>query len=161
MTIRQYTESERDFVTKWADSWQVFFDLIFKLLRSDVLSVPTEIDEISYQSLCGWFTDNRASFSVLWKDFCESQDWSLDTSNDLIEEIRDAEQTLGGPLFFGFFDFEDLDTLLRACLINDRGKRSEQKAREAITGLFLLDTMAINFVSWIYTSGEMVGGSEP
>lgn len=152
MVRKQYTDTERTFVFEWADRWCQFVNLIYELLRSDrptVPSIPTEIDEIGYQSLRFWFIDNKVPFLALWKDFCESQDWALDTSNDLIAEIRGAKQTLE-PLLFDFYDFEDLNTLLRVCVIdNESDKMSEQKAWTSAMALLTLDTIAAEFVGWV------------
>ncbi len=128
MDTNQYTAAEHDFIFEWAERWCKFFDLIYDLLRTDkpkVPAIPTEIDEINYQCIRSWFIDNKVPFSVLWKDFYEAQDWVLDASDDLITEIRGAEETLE-PLFYGFYDFKDLTTLLRVCRVDSKnGKMSE------------------------------------
>lgn len=160
MTSRQYTESEQAFVSEWADKWRWFYGLIFKLLRTDIPTAPSAIDEISYQSLRSWFMENKISFLALWNDFCESQDWSLDINNDLITEIHEAKQTLE-PLYFGFLDFEDLNTLLHVCMIdNESGQMSEQKSWTSAMALFQLDTIAVEFIGWINTSEGTSGGSD-
>ena len=152
MPNKQYTIAEHDFVFDWADRWCEFIELIIDLLRTDkpiVPSIPTEIDEINYQCIRAWFIDNKLPFSALWKDFYEAQDWVLDASNDLIAEIRDAEETLE-PLFDWFYNFEDLNTLLRVCRVDSKsGKMSEQKAWTSAMALFKLDTIARAFVSWV------------
>ena len=145
----RYTESEKDLIFAWADRWCLFTDLVFKLFEPNGRYMPTEIDETDFQSIRFWLADNKQRFLALWKDFYESQDWSLDTGMDIIAEIRDAEQTLE-PLFFGFFQFENLDTLVRTCVIDSRsGTRSEEKVRESAAAVFRLDNIARDFVCWI------------
>ena len=152
MTKEQYTTAEHDFVLEWADRWCQFVNLIYELLRTDkptVPSIPTKIDEISYQSLRSWFIDKKVPFLALWKDFYESKDWVLDTSNDLIAEIHDAKHTLES-LFFDFYDFECLNKLIRVCVIdNESGKMNENKAWTSAMAILTLDRMAAEFVSWV------------
>ena len=97
MSRKQVSYVEREFTFRWADRWRELTDLIFDLIHTDntwAPSVPSELKEIRYQDIRCWLIENEKIFLELWKGFCTSWDWFLDTSNDLIEEIRDAEKAL-------------------------------------------------------------------
>ncbi|MFC2066833.1 hypothetical protein ACFLUO_07290 [Chloroflexota bacterium] len=82
----------------------------------------------------------------LWKDFCNSRDWTLDTNNDLITEIEDAEKVLENP-FFCWYGPEDLTVFFRAYIIDKQsGQPNEKRAWTIAMDLLKLDAIAVEFV---------------
>ena len=115
MSRKQISYTERDFVFRWADRWRQLSDLIFDLMHTDNSWAPSSsdvIDEIRYHELRSWLVANEVTFLPLWKDYYSSKDWTLDTSNDLIEEIRNAEKDLKNP-FLWFYGPVDLNVFFR------------------------------------------------
>ena len=148
-----FTATEQDFILEWADRWRGLSALIYDYLRTDDSSrspiAPSELDQIDYQNLRFWFLDNEIIFLPMWKDFCDSGEWVLDSSNDLIEEIRDAEKVLENP-FFAFYGPEDLNLLFRAYALDKKsGLPNEEKAWATAIDLLTLDGMAAEFVMWV------------
>tara|TARA_B100000315_G_C14201250_1_gene417771 strand:+ start:115 stop:588 length:474 start_codon:yes stop_codon:yes gene_type:complete len=142
--------TEEDFILEWADRWCHLRELIFNYLRTDDTSrspgQPGELDHISYQYLRAWFLDNENMFLQIWKAYYMKRDWVLDSSNNLVEEIRGAEKDLENP-FFCFYESEDLNVLFRACVLNKQsGQPSEERACTTAMGLITLDAMAAAFV---------------
>ena len=153
MNKKQYSDTESEFVFQWADRWCHLWKLIYDYLRTDDTSrspsQPGEFDQISYQYLRSWFLDNEMIFLPLWKDFCTSRDWALDTSNDLITEIGDAEKVLENP-FFCWYGPEDLNVFFRAYVIDAQsGQPNEKQAWTTAMDLLALDAIAVEFVLWI------------
>ena len=73
----------------------------------------------------------------------------MDSSNDLIEEIRDAEKVLENP-FFAFYGPEDLNVLFRAYALNKKsGLPNEERAWSTAMDLLTLDGLAAEFVMWV------------
>jgi len=149
---KQYLYTESEFIFQWADRWRQLFDLIFDLMhtgKSWAPTLPNELDEIRYQNLRVWLIDNEVTFLQLWKDFYTSKDWTLDTSNDLIEEIRDAERDLENP-FLWFYGTEDLKEFFRVYVIDKQsGQPNEEQAWTIAMSLLQVDLIAVDFVLWI------------
>ena len=140
----------KDFILEWADNWCHLRELIFDYLRTDDTSrspsQPDELDQISYQNLRTWFIGNEIIFLPLWRDFCDSKVWTLDTSNDLIKEIEDAKKVLENP-FFAFYGPEDLNVVFRVYVIDKQsGQPDKEKAWTTAMDLLTLDGMAVEFV---------------
>jgi len=153
LSNKQYSDTQHEFVFQWADRWRQLFDLIYNLLRTDKPpaspSLPTEHDEIRYQDLRSWLIDNEVTFLPIWKDFCTSRDWTLDTSSDLIVEIRNAEKVLENP-FFCWYGPEDLIVFFRAYVIDKQsGRPNEKQAWTTAMTLLQLDVIAVEFVLWV------------
>lgn len=145
-----FSNAEQDFIMEWADRWCRLEELIYDYLRTDDTSrspsQPDELDQISYQNLRSWFLDNEMTFLPLWKDFCASKDWALDTNNDLIAEIRDAERVLENP-FFCWYGPEYLGVFFRAYAIDSESRQvNEKKAWTTAMDLIRLDGLALEFV---------------
>jgi len=145
-----FPTTKKDFILEWADRWCHLGELIFDYLRTDDTSrspsQPGELDQASYKYLRFWFIDNEIIFLPLWHDYCNSKDWTLDTSNDLIKEIEDAKKVLENP-FFAFYGPEDLNILFRAYVLDKQsGQPDEGKAWEVAMNLLTLDGMAAEFV---------------
>ena len=144
-----FSTTEQDFILEWAGRWCGLMELIFDYLRTDDISrspiSPPELDQINYQNLRSWFLDNEIIFLPLWKDFCTSRDWALDTSNDLIAEIRDAQQALENP-FFCWYGPEDLEVFFRAYVIDPESRQvNEKKAWTTAMDLLRFDSLASEF----------------
>ena len=157
MSRKQYSDTEREFIFQWADRWRHLVTLIYDFLRTDDTSrlptLPGELDQISYQNFRSWFLDNEMVFLPLWKDFYMSQDWTLDTSNDLIVEIRNAEKVLENP-FFCWYGPEGLVVFFRAYVIDSKsGQVNEKQAWTTAMTLLRLDAIAAEFVLWISDGG--------
>ena len=157
LSRKQVLYAEREFVFQWADRWCQLFNLIYDVLRTDkspvLPSLPTEHDEIRYQDLRSWLIDNEETFLELWKDYSTSRDWTLDTSNDLIEEIRDAEKVLENP-FLWFYGSEDLNIFLKEYVVGKKsGEPNEEHAWAIAMSLLRVDVLAANFVLWIRDGG--------
>jgi len=87
MIERQYSITEQNFAYDWIENWFQPVDLIIDLVRDDLPPgslPPTDLDEIKYQSLRFWFTDNEEEFKSLWRDLYQSQDWALRLGDDEI-----------------------------------------------------------------------------
>lgn len=156
-----FSTIEQDFILEWADRWHGLFGLIFDYLRTDDISrspiSPAELDQIDYQNLRSWFLDNEERFLAIWKSYYMKMDWVLDSSNDLIEEIRDAEKVLENP-FLAFYGPEDLNVLFRACVLDKQsGLANEEKAWDVAMNLLTLDGMAAEFVMEV---GDITQGAD-
>lgn len=82
----------------------------------------------------------------IWKAYYMKKDWVLDSSNDLIEEIRDAEKVLENP-FFAFYGPEDLNVFFRAYVIDKQsGQPDKKRAWSTAMNLLTLDGIAAEFV---------------
>ncbi len=145
-----FTVTEQDFLLEWTDRWHGLFDLIFDYLRTDDIYrspiLPAELDQIDYQNLRSWFLDNEEIFLPIWKAYYMKMDWVLDSSNDLLEEIRDGEKVLENP-FYCFYGPEDLNVLCRAYVLDKQsGRPDEKRAWSTAMNLITLDAMAAVFV---------------
>ncbi|MFC2070412.1 hypothetical protein ACFLTB_04490 [Chloroflexota bacterium] len=70
----------------------------------------------------------------------------MNTNNDLIAEIEDAEKVLENP-FFCWYGPEDLNVFFRAYVIDKQsGQPNEKQAWTTAMDLLALDAMAVVFV---------------
>lgn len=153
MPKKLYSYEERDFVIDWADKWFQLVSLIYDLIRFDKSPppplLPTELDEISYQSLRSWFIDHQLQFAPLWRDFYGSQDWDLHLVDGLIAEIHDAERCLENP-FFVCYGPKDLYTLVQVFVLDVQSKEpSEHQAWASTMVLLSMDKIVVKFCDWI------------
>lgn len=100
--------AERKLVDEWTEKWLALIELINNVTGIDEPPfsppLPTEIDEITYQSLRFWFMDHEAQFVPLWKEFYESRDWHS-LCQDIDEEL--PRKYVDNPFLF-FYEPENL-----------------------------------------------------
>ncbi|MFC2072402.1 hypothetical protein ACFLUU_06845 [Chloroflexota bacterium] len=111
-----FSETDSEFIEEWADRWCALFDLLFETVRTDnkpdnLYSKPNRLDELRYTDLRSWFSAHESQFTPLWREYTELQNWSLDTSGDIIQEIHGAEKLLD-DLFGMIYSYESLDDFL-------------------------------------------------
>src|SRR4030042_2669984 len=96
-----YRETVDDFVDEWAERCRDLFDLLYEAIRTDtpagVSLQPGIIEENLYRGLRSWFIENEARFLPIWKKYYQSLDWTLDASQDIIQEIHGGEKCLENP----------------------------------------------------------------
>ena len=71
---------------------------LIETIRTDkpdtLCSKPSQLDELRYENLRLWFIDNEPQFLPFWKKYAQSQNWSLDINENLIQQIHDGEKHL-------------------------------------------------------------------
>jgi len=148
------SETEIEFIEEWSDRWCELFDLLFETVRTDnkpgtLNRKPNQLDESRYTYLRSWFIANESQFIPLWREYTESQDWSLDISEDIIQEIRDAEKLFDD--FFGLiYSHESLDEFLHNISDSEERYPTETEALSAAKALTVLNMLAAKFVGDIY-----------
>src|SRR4030043_270040 len=142
-------ETVDDFVDKWAERWRDLVDLLYQTIRTDKpASVPLQpgiIEENLYQGLRSWFIENEARFLPIWKKYYKSVDWTLDASQDIIQEIHDGERCSENP-FIAFYMAESLDSLLHCISGSNERYPTEKQAWNVAMDLLRLDSLALSFV---------------
>lgn len=145
-----YVETDNEFVDTWAERWCNLVDLIYETIRTDksviVPSQPGIEEEIRYQTLRSWLIENEASFLPLWKHYYQSQDWTLDASQDITQQIHDADKCLENP-FAAFYIVESLDRLLHCISGSSARYPTGNQAWNAAMVLLKLDSLALSFVT--------------
>ncbi|GEM_PF-5502878 len=93
-----FSETEIELIEEWAERWFTLGDLLIQTIRTDkpdtLCRKPSQSDELRYEILRSWLIDNEPRFLPLWKKYVESQDWSLDIHEDLIQQIHETERVL-------------------------------------------------------------------
>ena len=145
-----FSETDIEFVEEWADRWRDLFDLLFEAVRTDnkpgnLYRKPNQLDESRYTYLRSWFVAHESQFIPLWREYTKSQDWSLDISEDIIQEIRDVE-TLFDDLFGLIYAHESLDDFLHNTSDSKDCYPTETQAWSVATALLQLDLLAAEFV---------------
>jgi uncharacterized membrane protein YoaT (DUF817 family) len=145
-----YPETVDDFIDKWAERWRDLVDLLYETIRTDkpagVPLKPGIIEENLYQGLRSWFIENEARFLPIWKNYYQSQDWTLDASEDIIQEINDGEKCSENP-FIAFYMAENLDSLLHCISGSSERYPTEEQAWDIAMDLLRLDSLALSFVT--------------
>ena len=155
MIEKKYSAKEHEFVFEWVDRWFQLGQLIFDLVGTDESPwsppPPTDVDEIKYQSLHLWFIDHEPQFTLLWKDFYDSQDWALHLGDDEIADMPDADKYIENPFFFCYRP-ENLYRLVRELDIQsgiDMWEPSRHRAWTAALDLLQMDHRVVEFFKWI------------
>ncbi len=144
-----FSETEIDFIEEWSDRWRALFDLLFETIRTDkpdtLYREPSQLDELRYKNLSSWFIDGEPQFLPLWKEYAESQNWSLDINANLIQQINDGEKDLENP-FHAFYSTNSLDDLLHYIADSKNCYPTEKQAWDTAMVLLNVDSLAAEFV---------------
>jgi hypothetical protein len=150
ITFMTYLKTSNGFLDEWAERWCSLVDLLFETIRTDkpagATLKPGIIEERLYQNLRSWFTENEARFLPLWKSYYKLQDWNLNTSQDIIQEIQDADKCLENP-FIAFYMLESLDKLLHCISGSSERYPTDKQAWDTAMDLLRLDSLAFLFVT--------------
>lgn len=138
-----YLETDNEFLDEWAEKWCSLGELIFETIRTDKPAgaplQPGILEENLYQSLRSWFIESEPRFLPLWKDYYQSLDWNLDISQDIIQQIYDADKCLENP-FLAFYMLESLDALLHRI-------PTEEQAWNTALALLALSSLVPSFIT--------------
>ncbi len=149
-----FSETEIDFIEEWSDRWQALFDLLIETIRNDKpdspCRKPDQLDELHYENLSSWFIDNESQFLPLWKKYTESQNWTLNVNENLIQQIHDGEKDLENP-FHAFYSTNSLDDLLHYIADSKDCYPTEKQAWDATMTLLNVSSLAAEFVASIYS----------
>ncbi len=142
--------AEVKFIEEWTDRWRALFDLLFETIRTDQPHTKSQLDELRYENLSSWFIDNEPQFLPLWKNFAQSQDWSLDINENLIQQIHEGEQALDNP-FRAFYSTGRLDDLLHYIAGSEDCYPTEKQAWDTAVAMFNVSSLAAQFVLSMYS----------
>ena len=149
-----FSETDIEFIDEWADRWRALFDLLIETIRTDkpdtLCRKPSQLDELRYENLSLWFIDNEPQLLPLWKKFTESQNWSLDINENLIQQIHDGKKHLDNP-FSPFYSTNSLDDLLHYIADSKNCYPTEKQAWSTAIALSNVDLLAAEFVVSIYS----------
>ena len=154
MITKKYSQTEHNFVSKWADKWFQLVTLILDLFRFDETPSPpppTEIEELNYQSLRFWFIDHEAQFIPLWRDFYELQDWALHPGDEEIADMPDAEEYIENP-FLCCYRPENIYRLVQELGIQsgiDIWEPSDHLSWEVTIHLLHMSKRVVEFFNWM------------
>jgi len=144
-----FLETEIEFIEEWSDRWRALFDLLFETIRTDkpdtLRRKPGQLDELRYENLSSWFIDNEPQFLPLWKKYTESQNWSLDINENLVQQIHDGEKDLENP-FRAFYSTNSLDDLLHYIADSENCYPTEKQAWSTAIALLNVDLLAAEFI---------------
>ncbi len=152
-----FPETEIEFIEEWSDRWRALFDLLFETIRTDkpdtLCGKPSQSDESHYKNLGSWFIDTEPQLLPLWKKYAESQNWSLDINENLIQQIYDGEKCLDNP-FSPFYFTYSLDGLLHYIADSKNCYPTEKQAWDTVMVLLNVSSLAAEFVGSIYNEHE-------
>jgi len=156
--VMAFSETDIEFIEEWADRWCELFDLLFEAIRTDnkpasLYGKPNQLDELHYKDLSSWFIDNELHFLPIWKKYTESQNWSLDISENLIQQIHDGEKDLENP-FRALYSVKSLDDLLHYIADSKDCYPTEKEAWSVAVALLNASSMAAEFVGGINNEHE-------
>jgi len=153
--IKQYSNTDRDFIYAWAEHYCEITDIIFGLIcKEDWLwpvPPPTENIEEEYQSLRYWFIVNEGYFVPLWRDFYWSVSPNWQNSPDESEFKDGDEQFLEIPCFF-LYRCENLIELACEMDIQDSIEHWEpdrDRSKEALKMILCFTMRVVEFVNWV------------
>jgi hypothetical protein len=149
-----YSTKDSDLVDEWAEKWLALIELINNVTGADEppfsAPLPTDTDEITYQSLCLWFTGHQAQFVPLWKEFYESRDWHPQEPEGDGEENL-PQKYLDNPFLF-FYEAEDLYCLAQQLDLQsgvDIWEPSEYRAGMIRPVFIRLGELLLEFLDWV------------
>ena len=149
-----FSETELEFIEEWSKRWRALFDLVVETIRTDkpdtLCSKPSQLDELRYENLRLWFIDNEPKFLPFWKKFAQSQNWSLDINENLIQQIHDGEKDLANP-FRAFYSTNSLDDLLHYIADSKNCYPTETQAWSTAITLLNVSSLAAAFVISMYS----------
>ena len=149
-----FSETEIEFIDEWSEMWRGLFDILIETVRTDkpdtLCRKPSQLDALRYKNISSWFIDNEPQFLPFWKKFTESQNWSLDINENLIQQIHDGKKDLDNP-FSPFYSTISLDDLLHYIADSKDCYPAEAQAWNTAKALLSVDLLAAEFVVSMYS----------